>query len=151
MFDLTPYDKWQRGIEKSMRDMFNPSKFFESFFNDSFSPATYMNMNQMKVDVKENEKEYIVEAELPGASKDDINIELNNDRLTISVERNEETKDERQNYIRRERKYGSMSRSFYVDNVDAEKVTAGFENGLLSISLPKKEEGKGRSNRIQIN
>ncbi|HCJ58054.1 MAG TPA: Hsp20/alpha crystallin family protein [Clostridiaceae bacterium] len=113
-------------------------------------PAFFTGDTQMRVDVKENEKEYIVEADLPGIKKEEINVELNNDRLTISVERNEEINEEKENYIRRERRSGSFCRSFYVENVLEGQISAKFENGVLSMVLPKKEPGVNKKNKIEI-
>lgn len=149
MFGLTPYNK-RGGIQRRSNDVFDVDKFFESFFNDSLFPAFYNNSGQMRVDIKENEKDYIVEAELPGVKKEEINIDLHDDRLTIAVERNEQVNEKNDNYIRRERRYGSMSRTFSVANVNQDQVTADFKNGILSIILPKKDPGVGRGRRIQI-
>ncbi len=154
MFGLTPYNKRNRGLINRPLDMLdfdNFNNFVQSFFDNDFFPSALGNTNQMKVDIKENEKEYILEAELPGVNKDDVNIELRDDRLTISVERNEQVVEEKENYIRKERRYGSQSRSFYVENVKAEDVAAKFENGVLSISLPKKEVKSSNSRKIDIN
>lgn len=154
MFGLTPYNKRNRGIASRPFDLFdfdNFNNYVQSFFNNDFFPSALGNMNPMKVDIKENDKEYTLEAELPGVNKDEVNVELRDDRLTISVERNEQINEERDNYIRRERRYGSQSRSFYVENVAQENVTAKFENGILSISLPKKEIKASNSKKIDIN
>lgn len=104
----------------------------------------------MRVDIKENEKEYIVEADMPGIKKEEINVELNDDRLTIAVERNEEINEEKENYIRKERRSGSFCRSFYVENVLDDQISAKFENGVLSVVLPKKEAGISKKNKIEI-
>jgi len=106
--------------------------------------------NPMKTDIRETEKEYIVEAELPGVDKKDIKIDLKDDVLTISVEQSKEINEEKENYIRRERQYGSYCRSFYVDNVDNEKVTAKYDNGVLFVTLPKAKETKDKKSRIEI-
>lgn len=92
----------------------------------------------------------MVEAELPGVQKEEINIDLRDDRLSIAVQRNEQVNEERENYIRRERKSASMCRSFYVENVKSEDVKAKFENGLLTIVLPKREPGKPSGRRVAI-
>ena len=113
-------------------------------------PAFFAGDAQIKVDIKENEKEYIVEADLPGVKKEEINVDLNNDRLTISVTRNEETNIEKENYIRKERRSGSYSRSFYVENVIENQISAKFENGVLSMVLPKRESGVSKNKRIEI-
>jgi HSP20 family protein len=149
MFGLTPYRKNQ-DLGRSKNDLWDLDSMFENFFNDSLFPAFYNNSNHMKVDVKENETEYIVEAELPGVNKEDVNIELNDNNLTISVSKNEQVNEERENYIRKERHQSSMTRSFYVENVNNEKVDAKFNNGLLSIVLPKKEPGNPKNKKIDI-
>ncbi|HYE81122.1 MAG TPA: Hsp20/alpha crystallin family protein [Clostridia bacterium] len=147
---LVPYNRKGRGLANRSQDVFNIDSFIENFFDDSFMPALFTGDSQIKVDIKENEKEYIVEADLPGVKKEEINIELNNDRLTISVARNEEINEEKENYIRKERRSGSYCRSFYVENVVEDKISAKFENGVLSMVLPKKESGENRKNRIEV-
>lgn len=147
---LVPYGRKNRGLTNRSQDAFNIDSLFDNFFNDSFMPAFFTGDTQMKVDVKENEREYVVEADLPGIKKEEINIELHNDRLTISVERNEEINEEKENYIRRERRSGSFCRSFYVENVLEDQISAKFENGVLSMLLPKKEPGVNKKNKIEI-
>lgn len=139
---LVPFNRRNRGL---MTD-----NFFDNFFSDSFMPAIFSGDNQIKVDIKENEKEYLVEADLPGVKKEEINVDYNNGHLVIAVVKNEEINEERENFIRRERRSGSYSRSFYVDNVQEDKITAKFENGVLSMVLPKKDAGTGRKSRIEI-
>ena len=154
MFGLTPYRKGRRNLDMS-RDSWDIDKMFNSMWEDFYSTMRvpdYFKMGEVgiKVDVKENESEYVVEAELPGAEKDDITLELRDELLTISVEKKDEIEEENDNYIRRERHFGSMSRSFYVDNIDGEKVNAKFENGILYITLPKKESNSSKKNQIPI-
>jgi len=147
---LVPYSRKNRGLSKGPQDIFNIDNLFDNFFSDSIMPAFFEGNAQIRVDIKENEKEYIVEADLPGVKKEEINAELHNDRLTISVARNEEVNEERENYIRKERRSGSYSRSFYVENVVEDQISAKFENGVLSVTLPKKEAGANKKNQIQI-
>ena len=101
--------------------------------------------NMMKTDVRESEKSYELDIDLPGFSKDEITVQLENGYLSISaakgLDKDQENKDGK--YIRRERYAGAMSRSFYVgENVKQEDITARFENGILSLSVPKEEEQK---------
>ncbi|KGP76175.1 heat-shock protein Hsp20, partial [Desulfosporosinus sp. Tol-M] len=104
MFNLVPFVRRSSGIQKS-NNLFDIEDIFENFFNDRFFPALYRNSYQMKVDIKENEKEFIVEAELPGITKEEVNIEIDEERLTISVQKNEQTDEEKDNYIRKERSF----------------------------------------------
>lgn len=148
MFDLIPFRRRESDLTRPF-DPFNMNHFLEHFFNDTLIPS-YLSSGFIKVDIKENEKDYIVEAELPGINKEDISIELQDNLLTISVEHREEINGDSEKYIRKERRYGTMKRSFKVENIDEQNVTAKFENGLLSIVLPKKNPGIRKANRINI-
>jgi len=149
MFGLTPYRRNQGIANRNNLNDFE--RFFEDFFNDSFSfPAYFNDSRQMKVDIKEEDKEYIVEAELPGINKEDVNIDLQDNQLTIMVQRDEQINNEKENFICKERRTSSISRSFYIENVNKEDVNAKFENGLLSIRLPKRETGNTYKRRIDI-
>ena len=147
---MTPYGRRNKGLSRRPQSIFDMDGVFDNFFSDSYVPSWFMGDNQMKVDIKENENEYIVEADMPGVKKEQINIELHNDRLTIAVETNEEVNEEKENYIRRERRSGSFSRSFYVENVKDDEIKARFENGVLSVLLPKEKSGISKRNRIDI-
>ncbi len=118
-----------------------PRRYFlgDDFFDDFFEPAI---KDQMKCDVYEKGGKYNVVLDVPGYDKDDIKIECDNGYLTISAEHTDEDedKDEEKNYIRRERHYGSFSRSFYVGDVDPDEIKAEFKKGTLKISVPKVEE-----------
>ncbi|MFW6287577.1 MAG: Hsp20/alpha crystallin family protein, partial [bacterium] len=103
-----------------------------------------------KADVKEEEDKYWIEAELPGLNKEDISIELDDDRLLISASRNEEVKDKKDNYIYRERSTGRFQRSFRLENVSEDEIEAEYKNGLLKVKLPKNEEGIKRKRVIDI-
>ena len=144
MFGIVPF---RNNKIQDRGNIFDIDSFFGDFFNDG--TLGFAGLHSIKADVRENDKEYIIEAEIPGADKKDIKLDLRDDRLTISVEKSEEIKDERANYIRRERRYGSSSRSFYVENVKNEDVAAKYENGILSVILPKSETKKV-NNRIEI-
>ena len=99
--------------------------------------------NMMKTDVRETENSYEVDIDLPGFKKDEITAQLENGYLTISAAKglNKDEKDKEGKYIRQERYAGAMSRSFYVgDEVKQEDVKAKYENGILQISIPKKEK-----------
>jgi HSP20 family protein len=149
MFGITPYNRRNLDVQRA-KNIFDVESLFDSFFNDSISPSLNGFGSQMKVDIKENEKDYVIEAEMPGVNKDEINIEMRDDRLTIAVQKNEDSEEERDNYIRKERRTSSMSRSFYVADVKPEEIKAKFENGVLSITLPK-SEGQKKQHKIDIN
>ena len=101
------------------------------------------------VDIYENKDQISLEVELPGMTKEDIQLTFENNVLTLSGERRFEKKDEEQNYHRVERLYGTFTRSFTLPNtVSGEGITAEYRDGVLRLSLPKKEEVKAR--RIEI-
>lgn len=144
MFGLTSYRR--RGLSKGW--VFDFDKIFDDVLDEmDFRISSYY---PMKVDIKERDDKYLLEAEIPGVNKEDINIEVRNDVLTISAERKEEVKEERENYIKRERRYGSYRRSFSVDDVEQDKIDAKFEKGVLYLELPKKKDSLRKTNRIQI-
>lgn len=117
----------------------NFSDIMDEFFNDvvqsnrdSFVPG---------IDISETDNQFQITAELPGMSKEDIDISLDNGRLSISGERKFEKEEEGKKFHRVETRYGSFNRSFQLpDNVDEESIQATYENGLLNISIEKAED-----------
>ena len=130
--------------------MLVPSIFGESLLDDffdypekSFSFRTSNANGLMKTDIKENENAFEVSIALPGVKKDDIEIELKDEYLTITATSNmkKDDEDKKSNYIRRERYYGSCRRSFYVgDAVTENDIKASYEDGILTLDIPKVEK-----------
>lgn len=113
-------------------------------FDDVFDMPWFNGTNDfnMKTDISEKDGSYLLDMELPGYQKEDINIELNNGYLNVTASRNHnnEEKDDKGNLIRQERYSGSCTRNFYVGNyVKEEDIKANFENGELKICVPKVE------------
>ncbi|HIE15292.1 MAG TPA: Hsp20/alpha crystallin family protein [Bacteroidales bacterium] len=104
------------------------------------------------VNIKENDKSFEVEVAAPGMKKKDFKVEVENNVLTISAEKKEEKKETKENYSRREFSYESFERSFTLpqDLVDANKISAKYEDGILRIAIPKKEEKAKLSKVINI-
>ncbi|MCM1184691.1 MAG: Hsp20/alpha crystallin family protein [Roseburia sp.] len=127
------------------------SIFGESLFDDFFddfarplrtAPRYGSSTGLMRTDVKESDTGYELDIDLPGCKKENVKAELKNGYLTINAEtsRNNDQKDEDGKYIRRERYYGTCSRSFYVgEDVTQEDIRARFEDGILKVTVPKKE------------
>lgn len=105
-----------------------------------------------KVDVAESDKEVTVTAELPGISEKDIEVTLSDDLLTIKGEKKAEKEEKKKNYYMAERSYGAFQRSFRMpESVDAGKVSASFENGVLTVRAPKRPEAaKPGAKKIEI-
>ena len=122
------------------RNFFPYGDLFDETFGNFLKPIFYDNkIDVMKTDVKEEDGNYTLEIELPGFSKENINLELDNGYLTISAKMVEAKEDDKKKYIRRERSYCSK-RSYYVgDNVLEDDIKAKFNNGVLSVTLPKEK------------
>ena len=135
-----------------------PSIFSENLFDDFFDGFEFAPMrgghnplygkrakNLMKTDVRETENSYELDVDLPGFKKDEVTVNLEDGYLTISAQRNEELddKDNEGHYIRQERATGSCARSFYVGKeLEPKDISAKFENGILTLHLPKAEAKK---------
>lgn len=121
-------------------------------FNESFFDTNTESVWTPRVNITENEKNYEISAELPGIDKDDVKVDLKDNKLTIKGEKKLESKDEKENYIRVERSYGSFERSFYLNSdVDVTKLNASFKDGVLNVLLPKKEEAQPKEINIEVN
>ena len=128
--------------------------FFGDMFDDPFFNRGYVPQNQlMKTDIRERDGQYLLEIEVPGYTREDVKAELKDGYLTISASSNsnKDEKDEEGRYIRRERYSGSCSRSFYVgDAVTEADIKAKFENGTLTMMIPKKEVQPAVENKKYI-
>lgn len=143
MFDLTPFEYGKRHMAS-----YDPFKEMEAFEKNFFGKQ----LAEFKTDIRENDNEYILEAEIPGFNKEDIHAEVKDDCLTISAkhEENKEEKDNNGHYIRRERSYGSYVRRFDVSAVKTDEITAAYQNGVLTLVLPKKKPGMESTRKLDI-
>lgn len=123
--------------------------FRDEFWDNFFSPAEQHSHNgrMLSTDIEEKEDSYVVNVDVPGAKKEDINVDLENGYLTIGVLEKEEKEDKK--YLHHERFFGSYSRTFYLGEVDKENVSASLDNGVLTIVLPKSKPVSNKS-RIEI-
>jgi|SaaInl8_200m_RNA_FD_contig_21_1617736_length_672_multi_6_in_0_out_0_1 HSP20 family protein len=145
-FGLTPYRRANRHIRPytSLTNTFFNDDFFRNFFSSAVTAP------QMNIDVKDEKDKYVIEAELPGVKKEDINIDIDNGVLTLSTKVQNEKNEDNDNYVYRERRYGSLSRSFSLDNIDDENIKAKYEDGILVVELPKKEPEVKQNRAIEI-
>lgn len=123
MFELTPYS--------TRRSMMDPFNFFSDFFGTNNAPM------ELRTDITDKGDSFVLEADLPGFNKDDIKIDLENDRLTIKAERHSNTETTKNGYVRRERSFGSFERSFDVSGIDTAGIKANYTDGVLTLTLPK--------------
>ncbi len=129
------------------REGFVPS-IFTDFFNDYFpgelSPRS-LRASVPAVNIHESENEFVVELAVPGMQKNDFHLEFENGLLSISADKKEEKKVENVKFTRKEFSYSSFKRTFTLpETVNPEKISASYENGVLSLNLPKKEEVKSK-------
>ncbi len=145
MFELIPFDRTIRHMANfdPFREMDNMER---SFFGNTNLVSAF------RTDVSDTGDAYKLEAELPGFNKDDIKIDIENDCLTISAERKLETNedDKKKNFVKRERFYGSYSRSFDVTGIDVDHIEASYTDGVLTLNMPKKKEEIPASRRLEI-
>ena len=141
MFDLMPFDRNERSLLRAM------DRFDRDFFGDWNRVA-----RNFQTDVLDEGDHYLLQAELPGFQKEDISLELKEGILTIKAEHkeNQDQKDDKGNYIRRERRYGSFSRTFDVSGIDENAITAVYNNGILELTLPKLAPVVPQSRQIAI-
>ncbi len=138
MFALTPF-------EKRSYDLFNA---FHDFEDDFFKSQQ---LRSFKTDIRDDGDKFVLEAELPGFDKQDIKLDITGDTLTLSAEHKAETEDKnKDNYIRRERTFGSYQRSFDLTGIDTDKIAAEYKNGILELTLPKLAETKPETRRLEI-
>ena len=140
MYGLTPFG----GTGFGLWDAFND--FDKEFFGSK------MPLNNCRTDIRDDGDKYVMESELPGFDKEDIKLDINGSQLTIAAEHStsNDEKDDKGNYIRRERKFGSYKRSFDIGDVDTDAISAEYKNGILIIDLPKKAPEAPVAKRLEI-
>ena len=133
-------------------DLFD-DPFFEGWRNTDNTMSAVMPANMMSTDVRETDKGYMVDIDMPGFKKDDISLDLQNGYLTVSAHRNSshEDKDDNGRWLRRERYAGSCSRSFYVgEDVKDSDIHASYKDGTLCLEMPKPEAQQQVETKHQI-
>ena len=141
MFGMIPFER-------------SDDNFFDLF--DNFERKFFGNSNaaipDFRTDIRDAGDRFVLEAELPGFNKEDIKLDVKDGILTISAQHdeNKDEKDDKGSYIRRERRYGSFTRSFDITGVDEEHITASYNNGVLELNLPKAVPVVPEAKRIAI-
>lgn len=134
----------------SGNDLFS---IMDDFFSRGLSDISTSNMikSQPKVNVRETKEDFQLEMAAPGLKKDDFNVKIEDDHLIISAEVKNESSEDNEDYKRREFNYSSFERRYYLpESVNAEAVNARYEDGILHLSIPKKEEVKPETKVIEI-
>ena len=142
--------RWNPIRHRMMPTISEWDRLMGDFFNDGLED-TELTTWSPSVDIVEDNDAFVVTADLPGLSKKDISINIKENMLTISGERKIEKKDEKKNYFRTERRYGSFKRSFQLtDQVIEDKIAASFKDGVLTVNVPKAEEVKPKEIEIKV-
>lgn len=145
MFTMVPYRRY----------VSRPVKPFESFLNDPFFKSFFNHQENMmsssfRVDIREQDDAFVIEAEMPGLTEENINLEVDEGMLTISAEFNTQTNEENAGRMYCERRSGHMERSFNLDNIDAENIQAHLKNGILFVNLPKMKPVEKTARKIPV-
>lgn len=142
MFGMLPFER-------------NNDNFFDNFdnFQRRFFGEDNANVPAFRTDIRDGGDQFILEAELPGFQKEDIQLDLKDNILTITATHSETKEDTttKEQYVRRERRYGSFTRSFDVSGIDESGITATYQDGILQLFLPKAKPALPETKRISIN
>lgn len=148
MAGLVPFNRKNTNALSTGFDDFQ--NMLDDFFSDGWPIRRSLAADTFKVDVEDRGNEYAVEAEMPGVDKRDVTIRMDDKRLTIAVKKSDEVEEKKKNYIHKERRYCSMSRSIYLTDASAEGIKAKLNDGVLHVTVPKKEaETSGQSIEIE--
>ncbi len=134
---------------------FGRTSGMNSFFDDferSFFPTEHRQTPMFRTDIRDEGDHYLLEAELPGFQREDIDLDLKDGVLTISANHSETVDNNKEDgkYLCRERRFGSYSRAFDVSGIQEDAISAAYENGVLKLTLPKRGEPEPRSRKIAI-
>jgi HSP20 family protein len=142
MANMVPFNWRNRGLTGA-DDFYN---MIDNFFAE---PWFMRSRDTFRVDVQQKDNEYLIEAELPGVNREEVDIDMMDGNLQISVRREEKINEEGKNYIHRERRYSSMSRTVYLADGVFEGIRAKLDNGVLKISVPRQKRA-ANTRRIEI-
>lgn len=139
MVGLVPFKIKNKNIatRTGLEDFYN---VLDDFFSSDWPMSRTLAYDTFKVDVQDKGKEYFIEAELPGINKDDIKLNLDDEKLTIAVTKDESTEEKDKNYIHRERRSVSMNRTLHLAGSNTSGIKAKLCDGLLKITVPKEEK-----------
>ena len=151
MEKFVPYDKLSKKKKKELEEA-SESKPYNGTPVETKIEYELRKLAEFKTDVTDEGDHYLLEADLPGFDKKDITLDINGDILTVHAERHSkvEEKDKKDKVIRMERSYGSYSRQYDISGVKADEIKAKYDNGVLKLTLPKKEETLPASKRLEI-
>ncbi|GBE18406.1 spore protein SP21 [archaeon BMS3Abin16] len=151
LYPLREIERLDRRMNRLIQDIWGSESETPQLTGASTSlPAVATGWRMPAVDIQEKDKKIVVTAEIPGATKDDIQINISENRLEIKAETREEKSEEKEGYVYKERRHGSFYRSLELPaNVKADKAKASYKDGLLKLDLPKSKETKKTTIKIE--
>ncbi|SCZ77665.1 Hsp20/alpha crystallin family protein [Acidaminobacter hydrogenoformans] len=149
MAGLVPFNQRRSNLTLRPRGFDDFTNMLDDFFSDSWMPGRSLMRDTFKLDVEEAEDHYKIEADLPGIKKEEVSLDMNEGRLTISIKREEKTDEEKKNYVHQERRVCSMQRTIYLGDAGTEDIKARLEDGVLNIVVPKVKKTE-LSKKIEI-
>ena len=150
MFELRPFD--HRSNRMRTYDPFREMEDLERAFFGGRPWSGWNELSEFETDIQDKGDSYLLEADLPGFRKEDIHVDLDGDLMTIEAERHSEheEKDKQGGYLRCERSYGSYRRSFDISGIEASGLKAEYSDGVLKLTMPKKQQTVSSARRIEI-
>ena len=146
---FTEMARWERDMEDMFEDFFG--RRLRPIMDERWWAPKMVSVASPAVDLYEEKDEIVAKVELPGMSKEDIQVDITDHHLTIKGEKKKEEEVKEKNYYRSERSYGSFSRSMELPaEVQMDKARASFKNGVLEVHLPKTEEAKKKETKVKV-
>lgn len=149
MAGLIPFNRKNNNLARTNTGFEDFYNMLDDFFNDSLIPGRSLMRDTFKIDIEETDSEYRIDAELPGVKKEELDLGIEGDNLSITVNRSEEVNKDEKNYIHRERRSSSMSRMVRLANAKLDEAKAKLEEGVLTVTIPK-DEKVSNSRKIDI-
>jgi len=137
MSGLIPFNRKNGGLARADTGFDDFYNMLDDFFSDGLMPGRSLLRDTFKIDIEEKDTEYLIEAEMPGVVKDEIDLSIDDENLCISVNRAEETNNSGKNYIHRERRFSSMSRRVHLAGAKFDEIKAKLDDGVLTVTVPK--------------
>ena len=151
MYSMIPIRTNHSVTAHSNGSSYNPfsDDFFRACFGDDFANSMLGAERPLKVDIRDEGDSYLMMADMPGVSRENVHVDVDNGVMTISAEKNEnnEITDNNGRYVYRERRYGRTSRSFNLDGIREDEISAEYKDGVLRVTLPKKNANETRYSR----
>ena len=137
MAGLIPFNRKNNNLARTGTGFDDFYNMLDDFFNDGLASSRNLLRDSFKLDIQENDNEYLIEAEMAGIKRDEIDLSIDDENLCITVNRSEETGKDNKNFVHRERRSSSMSRRVRLAGAKLDEIKAKLEDGILTVTIPK--------------